>query len=73
MRIKHLCILIHIRTMAGLVSLNMFNSSSAFCSADRSKAVLLLLILFVIYVSCISLLCCLVCSLLPYDHLLGMG
>ena len=43
------------------------------CFTFRSKAVLLLWILFAIYVSCLSLLCCLVCCLQPYDHLLGKG
>ena len=39
---------------------------------DHPKAMLLLWILLLIYVSCLSLYC-LVCSLLPCDHLLGIG
>ena len=53
-----------------LVPLNMFKPSSIFFT-HRSKTVLLLWILFVIYVPCLSLLCCLICSMKPYNHLLG--
>ena len=75
--IKHLCVLIHIRTKGevGTVEgppLNMFKPSSYFI-ADRSKVVFLLWILFINYVSCLSLLCRLVCSLQSCGHLLGKG
>ena len=51
-----------------------FKPSSIFSITDCSKALLLLWIIFVIYfVSFLSLLCRLVCSLEPYDRLLGKG
>ena len=65
MRTKHLvCVLIHIRKR--IVFFFAF-------FADRSKAVLLLLILFTIYVLCLSLLSWRVFSLQLRDQLLGKG
>ena len=52
-----------------LVPWNWFMPSSKTNLTDRSKAVLLLWVIFAIDVSCLS--CCLVCSLLPCDYLLG--
>ena len=41
--------------------------------ADRSSTVLLFVNPFAIYVLCLSWLCCLVCSLQPFGHLLENG
>ena len=73
MQIKHLCVLIHIRTKGGggVVLWNLFKPCSKNSFPDRSKAVLLLWIIFVIYASCLS--CFHVCSLQPRGHLLGNG
>ena len=61
MQTKHICVLIHIR----------IKDDKSF--TDRSKTVLHLWISFVIYVSGLSLLYCVVCSLQPFDRLLGKG
>ena len=53
MRIKRICVLIHIRNKGGLVPSNMFKPPSNLLT-DRSKAVLLLWIRFDICVSCLS-------------------
>ena len=68
---KHLGVMIQIKPEVRLVPWNMLKPSSIF--ADRSKGLLVLWIILFIYVSCLSLLCCRVCFLQPYLHLLGKG
>ena len=65
MRIKHLCVLIHIRNKVGVCTVKHVESFIDF--SDSSKAMLLLWIIFVIYVSCLTLLCCLACYLQPCE------
>ena len=52
------------------VPLNMFNLSKH-SFKDRSMPMLILWFIFVMYVSQVPLPCCHVCSLQPYDHLVG--